>query len=87
MKGDTTEFLAHALRRRGLAAPARLLLDAHRPIAPLIGDAVTLFRPLLAGFAGRRASDVVELFERDDGIDELIERLDAEEAECRTSRN
>lgn len=85
MKADTTEFLVRALRRRGLAAPARLLLDAHRPIAPLIGDAVTLLGPLLAGFGRRRSRDVVELFERDEGMDELIERLDAEEVECRIS--
>lgn len=52
--GDPARDLAQAIARRGLAAPARLLLDAHRPVAPLIGDAAIALGPLLGSLVGRR---------------------------------
>lgn len=36
-----------ALHRRGLTVPLRLLLDAHRPLAPLLTDAAEFFAPML----------------------------------------
>ena len=35
MRDDAARALANELRRRGLAAPAALLIDAHRPLSPL----------------------------------------------------
>ena len=40
MEARTHEVLdAAELRRRGLAAPAHLLLEAHRPLRPLLANA------------------------------------------------
>jgi phage major head subunit gpT-like protein len=38
MSTGAARGLAEGLRRRGLAAPARLLLDAHRPLRPTLDD-------------------------------------------------
>jgi hypothetical protein len=76
MREDAARALAHELRRRGLAAPAGLLLDAHRPLAPLIGTAATFLGPLVGSVAGRRSRDVVALLEREDGLDRLVAALD-----------
>lgn len=77
--------LAERLERLGLTTPAVLLLEAHRPVAPLIGAAATFLAPLV----GRAASDVMTLTEDDRGIDRLLEELRQEpetpEARCRTS--
>ena len=68
--------LAAALRRARLDAPARLLADAHRPIAPLLSDLGAAVGPLVgtAGFPGaRRALADPRL------LDALIAELDAPE--------
>jgi hypothetical protein len=76
MREDAARALARELRRRGLAAPVGLLLDAHRPLAPLIGTAATFLGPLLGSLAGRRGREVVALLEREDGLDRLAAALD-----------
>ncbi|MDQ2933656.1 MAG: hypothetical protein M3R49_01520 [Chloroflexota bacterium] len=76
MREDAARALAGELRRRGLAAPAGLLLDAHRPLAPLIGIAATFLGPLLRSVGGRRGGDLVELLEGEDGLDRLAAALD-----------
>lgn len=76
MKAEPARALATELRRRGLAAPAALLLDAHRPLAPLIGSAATFLGPLLRGAAGRRGVELVTLLEREDGLEQLAAALD-----------
>jgi hypothetical protein len=43
-RGD--ELLA-AFEQRGLTIPLRVLLDAHRPIAPLLSDAAAALAPML----------------------------------------
>lgn len=43
-RGD--ELLA-AFEQRGLTTPLRVLLDAHRPIAPLLSDAAAALAPML----------------------------------------
>jgi hypothetical protein len=87
MTGEAARAVADELERRGLAAPARLLLDAHRPLAPLIGATATFLTPLVGGVVGRRGSDLLRLLEEPGGIDALIARIDHEapEAGCRTS--
>ena len=58
MTDEPARRLADELGRRGLAAPARLLVDAHRPLAPLLADAGAALGPLIglrsAGRAGLR---------------------------------
>jgi hypothetical protein len=76
MREDAARALATELRRRGLAAPAALLLDAHRPMAPLIGTAATFLGPLLHSVVGRRGRELVALLEGEDGLDQLAAALD-----------
>lgn len=87
MTEEAARAIGDELERRGLSAPARLLLDAHRPLAPLIGSAATFLAPLVGAVGGRRGSELLRLFETPDGIDALIARLDREAPEggCRTS--
>jgi len=70
------ESLAEALRRRGLAAPARLLLDAHRPLRPLLAETGIFLSPVLRPLLGRRYRAVQDLLEQDTTYDQLIESLD-----------
>jgi len=71
-----TESIAEALRRRGLAAPARLVLDAHRPLRPLIAETGVFLSPILRPLFGRRYRELQELLERDSSYDQLIDSLD-----------
>jgi hypothetical protein len=92
MTEDAARAVADELERRGLAAPARLLLDAHRPLAPLISSAATFVAPLVGSLAGAGGSRMLALFEEPDGIDVLIARLDGgtnprQEAGCPTSES
>ena len=80
MKADGTQALAAELRRRGLAAPARLLLEAHRPLRPLLGDLATFLTPMLRPLLGRRALDLGAALDHDSGIDRLLDQL-ADEVE------
>jgi hypothetical protein len=68
--------LAADLERRGLAEPARLLIEAHRPLAPLLSD----LGAALAAFArlgGRTAGATADLLEDERGMDRMIDALDA----------
>jgi hypothetical protein len=73
---DAARRLAATLGRRGLAAPGRLLLDAHRPLAPLLADLSAAFGPMLAPIGGRAAADVVELLDDPGALDRLVEELE-----------
>lgn len=68
--------LAAGLRRRGLDAPARLLADAHRPLAPLLGDLGAAIGPLL-GAVGMGGT--ARMLSEERPLDALIEALDAGE--------
>ena len=48
------ETLAAELERRGLAAPTALLLDAHRPLLPLLRQASIFLGPFLGPISGAR---------------------------------
>lgn len=78
MSGDPERAIATELRRRGLAAPARLLLDAHRPLAPLFADAGAALDPLLRVLGGRMLVDVRQLLEDEAGLERVIAALDDE---------
>lgn len=68
--------LATRIGSHGLAAPARLLVDAHRPLAPLVADLGAALGPLLALVAGRQADDVRAITDDPDGLDALVDELD-----------
>jgi hypothetical protein len=76
MTSSPERRLAAGLRRRGLGAPARLLADAHRPIAPLLTDLAAAAGPLLGvlGLDGAR-----RLLSNERMLDELIDELDVTE--------
>jgi hypothetical protein len=44
---DAGDALLVAVHRRGLAVPLRFLLDAHRPLTPLLADAAAFLAPVL----------------------------------------
>lgn len=68
--------VAQELERRGLAAPARLLIDAHRPLGPLLADAGAALGPLLGVIGGRPARLVRELVEDEAVMEHLLAELD-----------
>lgn len=64
--------LAAELRRRGLDVPARLLADAHRPLAPLLADLGAAIGPLAGAVGGTRFEAIV----RDEMLlDRLVDEL------------
>ncbi len=67
--------LAGELHRRGLAAPARLLLDVHRPLRPLLADLALLLGPSLRPLLGRRLDVVDDALHDDDAYGRLIDEL------------
>jgi hypothetical protein len=73
MSPPPARWAATELRRRGLAVPARLLADAHRPLAPLLSDLGAAFGPLLRPLVGDRVERVLV----DEALlGELVDELD-----------
>jgi hypothetical protein len=60
-----------------MAAPARLLLDAHRPLAPLLSDAGAALGPLMRALGWRTFEDLERLVDDDAGMERVIAALDA----------
>ena len=61
------------LERLGLTAPALLLLEAHRPLAFLFGQALRVASPLLGS---ERVSGCADLLEDPASVETLIRRLE-----------
>lgn len=76
MSDDPARRIASQLGRRGLAAPARLLVDAHLPLAPLLSDAGAALSPLLRIVGGGAFSDVTRLLDDASGMERLMAELD-----------
>ncbi len=51
---DPADALADDFERRGIGLPAAILLDAHRPLLPLIRQGAIFLGPLLGAVLGRR---------------------------------
>ena len=74
-----TDTLAEELERRGLAGPAAILLDAHRPLLPLVRQGVVFLGPLLSPLLGPRRSDLLrQILEDPATYDGLTDRLAGE---------
>ncbi len=73
---DAGESIGEALRRRGLATPARLLLDAHRSLRPLLAETGVFLSPILGPLFGLRYRALQDLLEQDSTYDQLIDSLD-----------
>ena len=72
MTSTPARWAATELRRCGLAVPARLLVDAHRPLAPLLSDLGVAAGPLLRPLIGNRLERVLA----DEALlDELVDEL------------
>ena len=76
MRVDPARRVAEELERRGLGAPARLLIDAHLPLAPLLSDAGAALGPLLGAVGGRHATVLRELLEDDTVMERLVAEFD-----------
>jgi hypothetical protein len=76
MTDDRSEALAAQLRRRGLAAPAHLLLEAHRPLRPLLSSVAAFLSPISRPLIGRHADSVQMLLDDDAAYERLIRRLE-----------
>jgi hypothetical protein len=72
----TEQRLAAELNRRGLAAPARLLVAAHLPLAPLFADAAAVVGPLLGALSIGAARDLRSVVEDAEGMGRLVAALD-----------
>lgn len=73
---DVAARIASELHRRGLGSAARLLADAHRPLAPLASDVGAAFGGLLSAVGGRRADGLRALVEDEGALDRLVDGLD-----------
>jgi hypothetical protein len=76
MTDDAAGRIAAELEGRGLGAVARLLADAHRPLAPLLSDVGVALGGLLAAVGGTSAAELRELVQDEGALDRLVARLD-----------
>jgi len=79
MSDERSEALAAELRRRGLATPALLLLEAHRPLRPLLANASLFLSPLVRPLFGSRFDGIQQALDEDDGYDRLMSELERPE--------
>lgn len=78
MTDERSEALAAELRRRGIDAPALVLLEAHRPLRPLLSSLAIFLSPLTLPLLGRDADTVLAALDDDGAYDRLIRQLEAE---------
>jgi hypothetical protein len=79
MTGDRSEVIAAELRRRGLGPPALLLLQAHRPLRPLLSSLALFLQPISRPLLGTRADLLQQALDDDQGYDSLLDRLSRDE--------
>jgi hypothetical protein len=74
---ETLDQVASALKRRGLAMPAVLLLEMHRPLMGCMREMYTMVEPVaLAVFGSTWMPVVRELLNSPEDVDRLIESLE-----------
>lgn len=76
MSEDAAARIAAELERRGLGSAARLLVDAHRPLSPLLSDVGVALGGLLTSVAGRSTDGLRHLLEDEAALDRLVVGLD-----------
>ncbi|MDH4334319.1 MAG: hypothetical protein OEW24_03510 [Chloroflexota bacterium] len=91
-RDDALESISTDLARRGLGAPASILLDAHRPLLPILRLAGIFLTPLASPLVGRWRLDRLAAMAADPtAYDRLTARLATRGAESgtasRTSHN
>jgi hypothetical protein len=75
-RDELVEQVAREIQLRGLTAPAVHFLQASRPYRPLGSNAMLFFDPVLHGLFGGDMPDMSALLADEDGIEQLIERLE-----------
>jgi hypothetical protein len=75
-RDELVEQVAREIQLRGLTAPAVHFLHASRPYRPLGANAMLFFDPVLRGLFGGEMASASALLADEDGIEQLIERLE-----------
>jgi hypothetical protein len=75
-RDELVEECAREIQLRGLTGPAVHFLQASRPYRPLGPNAMLFFDPVLRGIFGGELPSVSALLADEDGIEQLIERLE-----------
>jgi len=75
-RDELVEEVAREIQLRGLTAPAVHFLEASRPYRPLGAHAMLFFDPVLRSIFGGELAGASVLLADDDGIEQLIERLE-----------
>jgi hypothetical protein len=75
-RDELVEEAAREIQLRGLTSPAVHFLQASRPYRPLGANAMLFFDPVLHRLFGGELPSVSALLADDDGIEQLIERLE-----------
>jgi hypothetical protein len=74
------ESLAQRIEAMGLATPAILMLEAHKPLSFLGSQAILIAQPLLnVAFNPTASQEVADLLEDRSNVERLIERLERRE--------
>jgi len=73
---ELVEFVAREIQLRGLTGPAVMFLESSRTYAPLGGQAMLFFAPVLRSIFGGDLAEAQRVLADDDGIERLIERLE-----------
>lgn len=77
MSDEVATRLAARLDRRGLGEPARVLIDAHRPLAPLLSNLGAAIAPFLRLWPGGRGPEVAAFAADERALDHLLDALEA----------
>ncbi len=75
-RDELVEDVAREIQLRGLTAPAVSFLQASRPYRPLGSNAMLFFDPVLRGLFGGEIPSASAILADEDGIEQLIERLE-----------
>ena len=75
-RDELVEEVAREIQLRGLTASAVSFLQASRPYRPLGPNAMLFFDPVLHGLFGGAIPSASAILADDDGIEQLIERLE-----------
>lgn len=73
---DAVHRVADALARRGLSAPAIVLLELLRPMGFLCGQALCVMEPILSPMTGGAHRRLARFLEDGDSIERLLSALE-----------
>jgi len=76
LRDELVEEVAREIQLRGLTTPAVHFLQASRPYRPLGSNAMLFFDPVLRSLFGGELPSASALLADEDGIEQLIERLE-----------